>query len=396
MGKVIVTMVDNHILITLFDQNRPELFQVFPKPDKESLIGNIYVGRVQECVKGIDAAFVAISPKQKVFLHINDPQNLVLLNRTCDGHLKQGDNLLVQVDRLDQGNKLPSASNDIDLIGQYVICHLYKKGITYSKKLSMGKVAELKEALSQHPIEGRRKYGFTIRTNTGTLSDITPVLQEMNDFLTVASKISETASFRKEYSCVYRAKPEYLSFIEGIPLDRYEEILTDEEEIFTELEQYLPASRIRFYDDYDYPLFKLYSLKTHLEQALGKKVWLPCGGCLVIEPTEAMTVIDVNSGKGSDQKGKTKEQVAFLTNLEAAKEIARQLRLRNCVGMIMVDFINMEDPEHKQELLDKMNSYVQKDLQQCRVIDMTPLGIVEITRKKIHQPLKEMLDIRMI
>lgn len=369
---------------------------MFSKQTKESMIGNIYVGRVQECVKGINAAFVTIKPGQNVFLQVKETESIHLLNREYDGRLKQGDELLVQIDRLGHGNKLPSASSDINLIGQYVICHVFKKGISYSKKLSAEETAMLKEAWKQCPMEGKRNYGFTVRTNAETLSDISLMFSEIEEFLTIAEKMKNTSSFRSVYSCVYHAKPEYLVYLVGIPQNCYEEIMTDDEEIYQQLLECFPENRVHFYHDKDYPLSKLYSLKTHLTQALGTQVWLPKGGYLVIEPTEAMTVIDVNSGKGSNQKGKGREQVAFLTNLEAAREIARQLRLRNCTGMILVDFINMEEELHKKELLEKLQDYLDSDRQQCRVVDMTPLGIVEITRKKFNQPLKEMLDIRMI
>ena len=136
-------------------------------------------------------------------------------------------------------------------------------------------------------------------------------------------------------------------------------------------------------------LGKLYGLDSKADMALGTRVWLKSGGYLVIEPTEAMTVIDVNSGKY--EAGKGTQETAFRINCEAAEEIALQLRLRNLSGMILVDFINMDSKEREEQLLQQLKSAVQGDKQKTNVIDMTALGLVEITRKKSYKPLREQL-----
>ena len=148
------------------------------------------------------------------------------------------------------------------------------------------------------------------------------------------------------------------------------------------------ADRLTLYEDSLLPLSKLYSLETAFGKALGKNVWLKSGGYLVIEPTEAMTVIDVNTGKYSGRKNM--QDTICRINMEAADEIGRQLRLRNLSGIIIVDFINQEKAEAGR-LLEFFRECCKKDTVPVRVVDMTPLGLVEITRKKVRRPLAELI-----
>lgn len=198
--------------------------------------------------------------------------------------------------------------------------------------------------------------------------------------------IKEKAPYRTLYSCLYQEDPEMISVLKDLPISSYDEVLTDDERLYQLLAE-SNVKNVRFYQDDQLSIWALYSLESGLKQATEKKVWLPSGGYLVIEPTEAMLVIDVNTGKGSIQKGTRECGIALKVNLEAAKEIARQLRIRNISGMIMVDFINMKSKEEEQFLMEKLAGYLAEDTVKTRLIDMTPLGIVEITRKKVSKPL---------
>ena len=157
------------------------------------------------------------------------------------------------------------------------------------------------------------------------------------------------------------------------------------------LEKELPemAGLLRLYDDPSYPLGKLYGTQTEIEKALREKVWLKNGGYLVIQPTEALTVVDVNSGKNI---GKTRDESGIMKiNLEAARETARQARLRNLSGIILVDFINMEDEENTETLMREFRQALSKDPIQATLVDITALGLVEVTRKKVRKPLYEIV-----
>ncbi len=169
----------------------------------------------------------------------------------------------------------------------------------------------------------------------------------------------------------------------------YTEIVTDIPQVYEDLKS--SFDDIRLYEDSDYGLSKLYSLKTILEEATAKKVWLKCGGYLCIEHTEAMTVIDVNSGKFTPSKGTDKESAYLSVNLEAASEVCRQLRLRNISGIIIIDFINLVSEDARETLMELLKKESSDDIVKVTVLDITALGLVELTRKKDLPPLYEQL-----
>ena len=180
-------------------------------------------------------------------------------------------------------------------------------------------------------------------------------------------------------------------------MDGMEEIIIGDKELYTRIQSYFRSELadklglLKLYDDADFPLDKLYSTQTALKKALRERAWLKTGGYLVIQPTEALTVIDVNSGKAAAKaRSRTDSEAGALkVNLEAAKEAARQIRLRNLSGIIIVDFINMGAEANTQQLLREFRFHLSKDPVQTSLVDITPLGLVEITRKKVRKPLYE-------
>lgn len=389
MGKIIISEVmDRQLLFLIDEQNHPQFIKVLSDEKEDSLTGNIYVGRVSDVVSGIQGAFVSISNHKKVFLPFKE-----CYAQESAVPLRQGDELLVQITTSAIKTKLPEASTKLHLAGKYCVCRLNEHGIRFSKKISSSKESELKEAITNEDMPRRKGYGFIIRTNAGLLSDPEPLLNEMRQFIDIFEQISQTGKHRTIYSCLYSGEDECIKAVKNIPTDQYSEIVTDIPLHYEQLKDC--KAEVRLYQDESLPLAKLYSLETHLKQALSKKVWLPGGGYLIIEPTEAMTVIDVNSGKGSNQKGMTQGQLYLKTNREAAFEIARQLRLRNLSGMIMVDFINMKSSEEEQNLLAYLKECLEKDPIKTRLVDMTALGIVEITRKKENRPLADSFSARL-
>lgn len=394
MGKIVIIKRNHRLLLFLMENNRPSLIQVSSLLKESSMLGNIYLAKVTNIVQGLQAAFLSVSKDETAFLPLSGIKELLVANKEPGEEiiLKQGDEVVIQITREAQKKKPPAASGSLTLTGQYLVCSYFGHGIAYSKKLSKEKKEEIREVIHKAEIKGRKKYQFTVRTNAGNLTDYTPMLEEMAYFSNIFEKLSASYRHRTCFSCLYHTEPEILQQIKGIPLTAYEEIVTDEKEVYEFLREALPDNQIRFYQDDMLSLAALYSVETHIKQALTPKVWLPSGGYLIIEPTEAMVVIDVNSGKGSAAKGSAGKQMYLKTNLEAAEEIARQLRIRNYSGIIMVDFINMESEKDNSMLLEKLDRCLKEDSVYTRLVDMTALGIVEITRKKVSKP----LDIRLL
>ena len=406
MGKIIITKQNNRLLLSLFENNKPGLFETTALPDEEGVLGNIYLARIKDIVPAIKGMFLSVEANKTVYLPFSECQKFLLANRrlneetgcfeTNTDALKQGDEIVVQIVKESVKTKPPGATADLTLTGQYCVCDYFGHGIHYSKKLSQDKKNELDRIIREEAIEGRKRYSFTIRTNAESLSeDLSPLFEEMKGFITLFDNITSGYRHRTCYSCFYQKESEIISRIQNIPLEDYDEIVTDDENTYRCLCSFLNNGSnkqnekpVRFYQDDMLPLHKLYSIETHLKEALGKQVWLPSGGYLIIEPTEAMVVIDVNSGK-TEGKGKKAAGFHLNINLEAAKEVARQLKLRNYSGMIMVDFINMENEADKEMLMQKLDRYLKEDKVRTRLIDMTALGIIEITRKKVSKPLAD-------
>ncbi len=423
-NKLLLTHYQGKLLALLMGNNRLLSVKVYEE-EQSSLVGNIYVGKIQSMAKGIAAAFVEIADRQICFLPMEDCKNPFLLHRKYDGKLKQGDELLIQVTRDAVKTKQPVATTQISLAGKYLALSLGNDKLGISTKIPAYKKQEITTFLHEQGLVDEKKkcvsqvdrcaekepapadsntlnpvMGAVIRTNAQELTDFTPFLQEWKALEAELTSIFKTAPYRTAFSPLKKSNKPYLEDLKSYYIKEFDEMLTDDENIYKELQAYMTEQKqthniesapVRLYED-EYPLEKLYSIKTRIEEALGSRVWLKSGGYLVIEPTEALTVIDVNTGKYEASRGKDSEETFFSINMEAAQEIALQLRLRNISGIIIVDFINLETEEKKKQLLEYLKQLTAKDAVRTTVIDMTPLGLVEITRKRVNRPLRELLS----
>jgi len=406
-------------VLTSFYLEKDKLTEVHPHLEGRSLLGNIYVGKVKHVVKNIDAAFVEIAGGQTCYLPFKEAQAPVLTNRRWDGRLLAGDEILVQVMRDALKTKEPALTAKISLEGRLAAVVLDGgHGVRYSKQLPKETADHFREVLQSVTVPD----GMTlvVRTAAGDAAD-TALLREANALLEKAQKLLSVGRSRTVFSMISEERPGWL--IELLSHKQLpDKIVTDETLVYTALEDLygsgasgiekkLPAAaadsverfgkrtpelqggtkcpEISFYRDSRPNLFALYRLAGKLEEALLKRVWLKSGGYLVIEPTEALTVIDVNTGKYDGSKNV--EETFALINREAAQETARQIRLRNLSGIILIDFINQKDRQAAKELLEELRSLCKEDPVPVRVVDITALGLVELTRKKVKGTLAEQL-----
>ena len=355
-----------------------------------SILGCVYVGKVKNIVDNIEAAFVDIGAAENCYYSLKENHTHIFLNPKKDDRLVEGDEILVQVSREAVKTKAPLVTSAINFAGKYAVLVLNRPGIGFSSKIKNSEFKEaVKEELSNLPIE---EYGVIVRTNAEHISP-EEVSEEVMQLVFLAARITDSAKFSSCYSCVYSPIRPYIAKIRD-KAGREEEIVTDSELVYNQImeefwdsDQTL-AGQVKMYDD-TYPLIKLYGLETVLEKALSRKVWLKSGGYLYIEPTEALTVIDVNTGKFIS--GKDSEKTFLKINLEAAEEIAVQMKLRNLSGIIIIDFIDMNDKENVETLVSALKNHLKNDTVKTNFIDITPLGLAEITRQKIKKPIYEVL-----
>ena len=355
---------------------------------RPAALGDIYVGKVQNIVANIGAAFIDIGGIN-CYYDISQAEHAIFTKKAGKKTLCIGDELLVQISREAVKTKAPTVSSNISLTGRYAVLTSGNNRIGVSAKIPKSQRDEFKEKLS---ILKNEDFGIIVRTNAKDVSYDT-LLEEIQKLEARFYHLKRTALCRTCFSCLETATKPYLTDLKNVYMDGLTEIIVEDDELYGEIEEYFEKeqpeslSLLRKYYDPMLPLAKLYSITTVMERALNQRVWLKHGGYLIIQPTEAMTVIDVNSGKCISKK--SHEKTCLEINMEAAEAIAAQIRLRNLSGIIIVDFINMEEEESMQQLLTELRHHLAKDPIQTTLVDVTGLQLVEITRKKLRRPLHE-------
>ena len=363
---------------------------------EKSILGNIYTGQVENIASNIQAAFVQIEPGKRCYYPLAEAQRAVFsAGRKGNGPLRPGDELLVQVSRDAMKGKLPALTSNLNFTGRYLVLTTGDKKFGLSSKLTQEDRHRLSGWLKEEAERPDKEFGIIVRTNAADASK-EEILKELEWLKGRYHKAVVQGRNRTCFSLVLETEPFYVAAVRDAYGRDLDEIITDvpeiREMILGYLEEISPElkEKLRFYQDKLLPLYKLYRVETALDAIQKEKVWLNSGGFLVIQQTEAFVSIDVNSGKYT---GKKKMEETFRKiNLEAAAEISRQLRLRNLSGIILIDFINMENPDHRDELFHVLQKLLRKDPIKSRAIDITPLHILEMTRKKVRRPVIE--DIR--
>lgn len=418
-GKLIITSYKNeksrkdtksHQIAFFVANNRPEYVKVIPT-ENTLPTGAIVTGKVTNIVQNIPAAFVALnSQKDMGFLSLNGLEQVVVTNRKFQGKLQVGDEILVKIEREPMKTKEATLSANLDMTARYAVAHLGSGRLLFSKKLSEKDKEVILEYLVSKAIATRDKQligmsdvDITVRTDANKLVEIieqenkdslSTLVQDINTSVAALRQLISQASMRTCYT-VHQKPVTWLQEVwHELTLCGYaiEEYVTDNFGIYENLKELVhekEAHKIRFYEDSKLSLSTLYSIQSRMDELTQTKVWLPSGAYLCIEPTEAMIVIDINTGKAIQKTDS--EKLFYDVNKEAAYEIARQLRLRNLSGMIIIDFINMKEKSKVHDLLEYMKQCVKNDFSKVTVYDFTRLGLLEVTRNKKSRALHEIL-----
>lgn len=363
------------------------------------ILGNIYLGRVSNVLPGMEAAFVDIGTPKNAVLYFGDVrEDLEELDAEIHGKepshrieeiLKPGQEILCQVIKNPIGVKGARLSQDINLPGRFLVISPGGNLIGVSKRLADQERKRLRKI-----VESLKPDGFSVIVRTAAEraskkdleSDLKDLLEKWNAIRLNLEKASAPFLLYQEPHMVLRVLREDLN-------EDYRAIYVDDKELFTQAKTYVSkfnsefAKRIHYYDTSreKLPLFERFYVQEQLHKALDKKIWLPSGGSIVIEHTEALTVIDVNTSKNVGTSNL--EETVYKNNLEAAEEVARQLRLRDIGGIIVIDFIDMESETNRINVISAFKQALARDKTKTQVTNISELGLVEMTRKRIGEGL---------
>lgn len=413
MSRRLLSMQGDRVLTALWDDGR--IIECSVDERVPAFLGRIYLAKVDHIVPSISGAFLSAGD-QKLYYSLKENPLPVAVSCKREGIITQGDEIVVQVTKEALKAKEPGAGSALQIGGRYCVVMMEPAGkqpktkILLSRKITEAafreKISEEAEALEEvkQLFEAVSLRGFSlsvmVRTNAAEVSSDL-VLDEISVCCRQLQTVLSTAAFRSSGSLLWQPLPAYISAIRDTSLNGLESIVCDNEELLNEVKNALDECKgsegltYSLYQDSSYPMRKCYNLDTTIEKALKSKVYLSSGAYLIIEQTEALVAIDVNTGKAiaSGRKKENQDSYFYRINLEAAKEILYQLRLRNLSGMILVDFINMTDHALEDALMEELSLLARKDPVHTRIVDITALGLVEITRKKIREPLDKQLKI---
>lgn len=368
---------------------------------RRGMVGNICKGKVVRVLPGMQAAFVEVGHARTAFIHVND-----IVWPKQDGErekppviselLHEGQSVIVQVMKDMLGSKGARLTTDLSIPSRYLVYMPRGEHIGVSQRIEdeterdrlKGLVRQLQEE-SPDTASG----GFIVRTVAEGVSEH-ELRRDMEFLVKLWRWVQDRCQTAATPSLIYEELPLYLRTIRDIVGVNVEKVLIDSRETFSKVEEFvrefMPGmlGNIEHYPG-ERPLFELYNIEDDLQKALQRKVLLKSGGYLIIDQTEAMTTVDVNTG--SFVGTRTLEDTVFKTNLEATHAIARQLRLRNLGGIIIIDFIDMEELEHRQQVLRALEKMLVRDHAKTKITQVSELGLVEMTRKRTRESLEHLL-----
>ena len=380
-----IVVVENGRLVEKYQEN----------DGAERLEGNIYIGKVQNVLLGMQAAFVDIGKEKNTFIHIRDVmpkasnetgnKNEPLNKYNIKDYIRTEMPILVQVKKDSTSKKGARVSTHMNISGRYIVLMPNSEFITVSKKIE--DIKEKNRLLNIVKPIVPKGYGIIIRTSAEGKNE-TEIKEDLDKLITKWQNILEKYNnLKKQKTFIPKIIYKNQGIIEKLILDLVDKELTriiaNDETTYAEIEK--DIKNMQLDSDIKLELKKgetvldIYDLETQLEKADNRKVWLKCGGFITIDKTEALTAIDVNSGKyvGTKDLAKT----IFTVNKEATVEIAKQVRLRDIGGIIIIDYIDMENKDDKEKILKELEENLKKDRSKTQVIGFTPLDLLEMTRK---------------
>ncbi|MCX5813424.1 MAG: Rne/Rng family ribonuclease [Proteobacteria bacterium] len=403
--ELIINVTFNEIRMAFLENSIPVEFFIERKNDK-NMVGNIFKGKVARIVPGMDAAFVDIGLEKSAFLYVGDimldkamyeeyeDADLVFpveMNERIEGVLEEGQELIVQVSREPIGQKGTKVTSKITLPGRLLVLMPSTQHFGVSRRIDQ---EEERKRLADMLKEICPK-GFGLIARTASENKTTEELSgDLNFLMRIWENIHERAKTTRAPSILHQDLGLILRVIRDLHSHNLKKIVIDDELLFKKIEEflkeYLPEEKCEaiYFDEKD-PIFEAYGIEIDVAKLAQKKIWLKSGGYIVIDYTEALTVIDVNTGRYLGKKGL--EDTILRTNLEAVKEIAYQIRLRNIGGIIVVDFIDMERKESRDMVFQALMEALKRDRIKTFVYPISEIGLVQITRKRTRHNIVNML-----
>ncbi len=417
--RIIISSDDYEVRVAVVENSKLAEYY-FERHNEQRIVGNIYKGVVTSIIPGIEAAFVDIGLTRNAFLYVNDlfPQinefgyfsddeeglegeedldnddengEAVLPPLTIGDLLKEQQQILVQLHKEPIGAKGSRITTNISLPGRYLVLLPCTNHVGISRRIEDDDERQrLKELVSELLPENM---GVIVRTAGKDMGE-EEFKKDLHFLLSEWERIRSKSDRCSAPALIYQNPGMVFLIIRDLISDGIDEIVVDEPKLYTEIVEFIkdqhPHSvyKLDFYDD-NAPLFRAYGIESEIENLRSKKVWLSCGGYIVIDETEAMTVIDVNTGRYVGKHNL--EETVYQANQEAATEIARQLRLRDIGGIIIIDFIDMRSKTHQDSMIEHFQNCLKRDRSRTHLYPLTPLGLLQMTRKRVRKSLNKSL-----
>lgn len=401
MGEeILINFTPMETRVAVIENGMPQEIYV-ERAKRRGILGNIYNGRVVRVLPGMQAAFVDIGLERAAFIHADEVSAPDIsaeerANVSISQLLREGQSLLVQVTKDPIGSKGARLTTHLSLPSRYLVLMPGAEHIGISQRIEDQDERERLKELMQGLLEAEQRidgYGYILRTVAEGATEV-ELKADIAFLHRLWNKVQARIKESKAPANVYEDLPLNMralrdmthSGIERIRIDSretYQKALNFANTLVPEIEtklEYYPGER---------PIFDMFNVEEEMQRALGRKIELKSGGYLIFDQTEAMTTVDINTGAFVGHRNL--EETIFKTNLEAATAIGRQLRLRNLGGIIIIDFIDMEDPEHQRQVLRTLERVLERDHAKCKLTGVSELGLVEMTRKRTRESLEHVL-----